>query len=562
MGIIGDFIQKAIEPVVRNEIAKASNTKDDPRPNVFDVPLNMQMGYPYSGIGNKKDVVSVTFDTLRAFSVNYDVARACINHRKRQIQGLEWAIIPKDEKANPKAYKSKIDTISRFFEQPYHMNDFDVFVEKIIEDMLVFDQVVLWKEKTYGKQLTGLLPVDSGTIRVRVTSDGLIPEPPEPAYQQVIKGIVRGEWDTDEMLFYVMNPRNSTPYGLSPLESIIIGVDTALKSQMYNANMLSEGSIPEGFFALPTTWTPDQIKDYQIWFDALMAGNSRFTSRIKFVPGGTGVGYTATKKPEDMRFIELEKWLLMKTCALFDVQPQDIGFLDNATYNNTQTQKQIGNQRGLIPTANFLKKIFNKIIRDDFGNNDLKFEWKGLQVTDDSFELDKDKSYLPLGVTTIDEIRSKQGLQPFGLPFTSKPYIMANGVPVLLEEADKPVVDTTSPVENDTTQVNDDTTDDPADGNDNEDEVVLEEMDKWETKCINAIKRGKSIPSFKSDVIDRTIMTLIDAKLYTASSREDVRDVFRPFKESLREKMLIHKALKLNDSISEYKTKSYEKHTR
>lgn len=554
MGIFDNIAKRFLQPYINEAVKDASTLSkaDGGKPAVTDVPLGMTMGYPFSGYPNRKDSISVTFETLRVFSVNYDVVRACINHRKRQIQNLEWAIVPKDEKVDPKKMKREIEKITAFFEEPAYMNDFTTFIDRIIEDMLIYDAIVLWKDRVFSGELKELLPVDAATIRIRVTSDGSLPEAPEPAYQQIIKGHLHAEYDTDQMLYAIMNPRNSTPYGLSPLESIVLGVDAALKSQMYNSNMLSEGSIPEGFFALPQNWTPDQIKDYQQWFDALMAGNTRFNTRIKFVPGGTGVGYTPTKKPEDMRMMEFEKWLLLKTCALFDVQPQDIGFLENVNYSTSQTQQQTGNQRGLIPTANFLKNIFTKIIKNDFKNNDLKFEWKGLQVIDDKFELEKDTKLIALGAYTIDEMRVKQGLKPFNLPYTQKPWVFANGIPVLLDEIDEvPEVDPNTP-SNDTAPDKKPDTTETEDPEEEDDEAKIEEMEKWETKCINSLKKGKGIPTFTTNVLDDAVYKLISTQLMVAKRKEDVKEIFWAFKDAFRKQVLINKAIGLKDDIAKY----------
>jgi len=41
-------------------------------------------------------------------------------------------------------------------------------------------------------------------------------------------------------------------------------------------------------------------------------------SKLKFVPSGKGAtGYTPAVKPEDMRYKELQEWLMQKTCMLF-----------------------------------------------------------------------------------------------------------------------------------------------------------------------------------------------------------------------------------------------------
>lgn len=543
MGFIQDTIQKALKPVIEKAISDTVVAKSEELSKAAastEAPSGSWVGYPFSGTSRRKEGYSLDFDTLRTFSVTYDVARACINHRKRQINNLEWAILPKDDKANPDKFRRNIDKLTLFFEEPFHNTDFKTFIDKIIEDLLVFDGAVLWKDKTYGDELLGLLNVDASTIKIKVAMDGLLPEPPEMAYQQIIRGEVVGQYTTEELIYKIMNPRTNTPYGLSPLESLIIGVDTALRSQMANNNMISEGTVPEGFFGLPGEWTPDQVKDFQVWFDSMLAGG-RMNSRIKFMPGGKGVGYMPTKKPEDMRFMELEKFLLVKTCAMFDVQPQDIGFTENVNLNSGENQKQISNEKGLIPMANFLKMMFNHIIAKDFGITDLKFEWKGLQAIDDTFELERNKAMLQNGALTIDEWRQAQGLEPFNLETTKTPFILAAGGPVYLGEE--------IPTEPDNTGQSS-TPDDTQE--------QIEEMVKWETKCINWLKLNKGIPDFKPNKLDKVAVSLITAKLVVAKNKEDIKKVFKPFKDMLKEELLVKNAIKVNNDIAKFNREKYE----
>lgn len=548
-----------MQPVIADAVADLKKAAD-PRPNVTEVPAAMQIGYNYTGGSRRKYNSLVDFDTLRTFSVMYDVARACINHRKRQIANLEWSIVPKDQKADAKKYAKQIEMLTNFFEEPARGQDFKIWIDKIMEDLLVLDAAVLWKDKTYGNKLLELLPIDGSTIRIRLEPDGTIPAAPEIAYEQVIYGEVKGSYTDEEMIYKIINPRNNTPYGLGPLECLIIGVDAALRSQMYNASMLSEGSVPEGFYGLPEQWKPDQIKDFQIWFDSLMAGNFQQTSRIKFMPGGKGVGYTPTKKAEDMRYLEFEKWLLVKCCALYDVQPQDIGFIENVTVNTGDTQKQIGNQRGLVPTANFIKQMLTQIIKRDFGITDLKFEWKGLTVVDSDFELTRNETMLKNGAMTINEWRVNEGLPPFEDENASKPMVYTAAGPVALEDLsieDEPLDDTENmkPIEEQ------DGEDEPTPNEEKRDEATeeLDELTKWESKSINHLKRGKGIPAFSATHIDKSVQNLIQARLSVAKSKEEVKAAFSIFKSDAQERSLVHRAMEVRHDISKFKRDKYEK---
>ena len=550
MGIFDNIINRVTKPIVDTAVksAVAELQKSHESPNVTEIPSAMQIGYGYTGGARRKYQGTVDFDTLRTFSTVYDVARSCINHRKRQINNLEWNIIPKDDKDDPKKYKKQIDLITEFFESPVHGNDFKMFVDKIIEDILVLDAAVLWKDKTYGGGLKELLPVDGSTIRLRVSPDGTIPEPPQVAFEQIIYGEVKNSYTTDEMYYRIMNPRNNTPYGFSPLEGLVLGVDAALRSQMANSQLLSEGTVPEGFFGVPEEWTPDQIKDYQMWFDGIMAGNGMQSSRIKFMPGGKGVGYMPTKKNDEMRYMEFEKWLLLKCCAMFDVQPEAIGFIDNVTKTVGDTQQQMGNERGLIPMANFLKQFFTQVIKNDFDMPELKFEWKGLQVVDNDFELTRNESMLRNGALTINEWRISQGMDPLEAEAASMPLIFTGiGATTLDSVTEKP-----EPVDPNT---------DPNGQNNNTDPAGEEiaEMDKWEAKCVSYQKRGKGLPSFKADHIDQPVQRLIEARLSVAKSKDEIKAAFAPFKADATERSLINRALSVNKDISNFKRNKYER---
>lgn len=567
MGFFQDQAKKFLAPIISDAVKAAAPPKAvGDQPAVTEVPPIMQMGYGYMGGARRKYNSTIDFDTLRTFSVVYDVARACINYRKRQMSNLEWHIVPKDDKADADKFKKQIDAITNFFEEPAPQTDFKTFNDRIVEDLMVIDGAVLWKGKTYGGNLVELLPVDSTTIRMRIAPDGQLPDPPELAFDQVLFGEVKNQYTTDEMIYKMMNPRNNTPYGLSPLECLVIGVDSALRSQLYNASMLSEGSVPEGFFGVPSDWTPEQIKDYQIWFDTLLSGNLAGTSRIKFMPGGKGVGYMPTKKPEDMRFIEFEKWLLIKCCALFDVPPSAIGFIEGMPQNPGESQQQLGNERGLVPMANFLKQMYTQIIKKDFNAPDLKFEWQGLQVVDDDFELARSTMMLEHGGMTINEMRVAQGMDPLDDPIADKAMIYGrtgiSPLDVLEAESERALEDAKNPKDPapaDGPIPGEPTGDQNADPNADSQKLELEEMEQWESKCIKYVKAGRGIPRFVPLRIDKAAFTLLASRLSIAKSKEEVRAAFKPFKEDLQEKTLIKEALGVSDRISKFKREKYER---
>lgn len=371
----------------------------------------------------KKPGANISFETLRRFSISHEISRACINFRKRQITGLEWGIVSTDEgsetinDADQKAIKDFFNTIGG------RGIGYRRFLDRFIEDLMVLDAVALEKQATRNNSLHTVVPIDGATIRIRVDENGATPEPPEEAYVQVIRGQVTAQWTDDEMIYAMMNSRNDTPYGLAPLESLMIIVTSSLKAGMYNLAYLTDGNIPEGFFTMPDQWTSQNIKDFQEYWDAMLAGDESATRRLKFMPDGT---YTPTTKPTDMAFEQFNDWLMHITCALFDVDPVSIGFSPKTGLNSgsaAKTQKDVGEDKGERPLALFIEEIFTKIIQEDLGYPNLRFDFPSLRGKDEKAQADLNASLINSGQRTIDEIRTDDGLQALPDGLGARPFV-------------------------------------------------------------------------------------------------------------------------------------------
>ena len=398
------------------ELTKAQRASDfamNPSGPLIRDQLQMSSGYAQYGSTRSKPGSVVDYVTLRRFSEQYDIARAVINRRKRQLNGLEWEIIPKEKgvEANTKIasiIREQIDDIGGYKVR------FREFLDTMTEDLLVLDALAVYKRPNLGGGLYSLEVIDSSTIQLRVDESGGTPMPPEVAYKQVIRGATVFEFNADEMYYEMMNPRSSSPYGLSPLETLVLTVSTALKSDIFNMHMLTEGNIPEGLFSVPETWNPDQIREFQEVWDSMLAGDTRATSKMKFTPPGT---YTPTMKPDDMRYRELQTWLMKKTCMLFDIQPQELGFTETVNLNNGEVQQDIGEHAGLIPLARFFEELFADIIQIDLGFPDYKLKFLGLDNEDDDAIAKTNQTRIFSGQATVDEIRTEQGQEPLGVDY-------------------------------------------------------------------------------------------------------------------------------------------------
>lgn len=477
---------------------------------------------------------SINFSVLRSFAVNYPIARACINRLITQITGLDWAVVPKnpDDRSvkNRKAYQGRIDEMEAFLKHPTGSKSvkWRRFLSTVVEDIIVLDALALYRKRTRGGGILGYLPVDGASIRLKMTDSGETPEPPAVAYEQVYQGAVVAQLTTDEMIYDVMNPRTNSPYGLAPLESLIIQVKAALAGALYDLNYFTSGNVPEGMIALPEDWTKDEIKEFESAFNLLLAGDPRMQRRLKFVPYGSQLIYD--KKPVDQPFEKFELWLLQQTCSVFGVPPQDIGFTYQVNKAVGEVQLQLGTERGLRPLANFLRDLFDDILQEDFGHADLAY----LPLNLDPSNLEEEAKVAEIkfrnGVLSGDEWREGDGKEPNGLGHV----IIVPGVgPIKVSEfvKEEPTLpEPTPPV----TQ--------PENG-----AAQKVELKRWKKVALSDVREGRPFRKFESSVLDPDLMEEIESRLEFATTKGDVFLVFEPFLSG--ESQFVKVALALREEL-------------
>ena len=549
MGIIKDaYTRVVLKPLADylGDLAKADGQASNTGMQaVLRDRLPFSNPYP-SGRSKPGTTNGIDFATLRRFSVQYDVARAAINRRKRQLNALEWDIVAA-ESDDTADYSAQIKPLKKDFKSigGYKVR-FREFIDTLVDDLLVLDAMVLYKRPNMGGGLYALEPVDAATIVLELDDNGGTPMPPDTAYRQIIHGKEVATFTADEMYYEMMNSRTYTPYGLAPLESLVLGVSAALKSDIYNVHLLTEGNIPEGFFGVPEAWTPDQIKEFQALWDAALSGDTRAMSKLKFVPSGKGAtGYTPAVKPEDMRYKELQEWLMKKTCMLFEIQPNELGFTESVNKSTGEVQQDIGFNSGLMPLAHFFEEIFTDVIQNDMGFENLAFKYTGLDQVDERAEAEKNEILIRSGQTTIDEVRQNQGKQPLGV---DKPFVLGN--PTFIDpESQKSRADAaaalTSLAAGGTDNGTEDTTpedkpnEDPAPGDVPDEQKqksaeqnhiqLVTELRAFRKYAVNRKKDGKALRAFKSDVLPQNVVDEMNTKLSKAADADEVRAIFKDY---------------------------------
>lgn len=443
-------------------VAPQAQDKDGVVGRQFDFPVNTNIQrMPRDGQG-------ASFETMRALADGYDLLRLVIETRKDQMAKMRWKFgLKKEVEQLEKAKKRKaeaedkaanppppppepdpltgiappgpapevkipelpktdprIEELTKFFSYPDGEHDWDTWLRALLEDMLVLDAATVYPRMTRGgDKVFAMELVDGATVKRVLDQTGRTPMAPDPAYQQILKGMPAVNYHRDELIYKPRNVRTNRVYGYSPVEQIIMTVNIALRRQMSQLQYYTEGNIPEAFVGVPEEWSPDQIRQYQEYWDSIMEGNSAQKRKAKFVPGKMSVHETKGAMLQD----KFDEWLARIVAFAFSISPQAlVAQMNRATAETADNQAK---QEGLQPVMNWVKNLMDYMVRKYWQFDDIEFAWEEEDDTNPKDQAVILKAYKDAGIMTPDECREKLGLDPLTDEQKAEAKAAAPGLP-------------------------------------------------------------------------------------------------------------------------------------
>jgi hypothetical protein len=214
------------------------------------------VGYNY--IYTPRSTEPIGYFELRQLAQSHDITRLCIETRKDQIEALDWTIKPRDEKNPQNMAEERADTLTEFWQRPDGSRDFATWLRDSIEDVLVLDAPAFEVRRNRGGAVIGIDVLDGSTIKVLIDDTGRRPAPPAPAFEQIIHGRpwvlaedgrvstnTRGKPLFAQQIIYM--PRNQRPhkiYGFSPVEQIMLTINTGIRRQLMQLQHFTDSNVP------------------------------------------------------------------------------------------------------------------------------------------------------------------------------------------------------------------------------------------------------------------------------------------------------------------------------
>ena len=345
-----------------------------------------------------------SFAQLRAFA-NVELVRLAIETRKDQIERLDWRI--KAREGSGETDPGELAQITAFWRRPDGVTPFATWLRLALEDLLVIDAPAIERRFARGGGLIGLDVIPGDTIHPMVDDTGRRPRGPGAvAYQQVIKGVAWADLTDADLIYAPRNPRPNHNYGFSPVEQIIVTINTVIRRQAAQLAYFTEGNLPAGLLNGPEGWSADQIREMQLWLDSRLSGQTAEQAKLLWVPSGTRYQAFKDSPLKD----EFDEWLSRVIAYAFSLPPTP--FIRQMNRSTAGADQDRGQEEGLQPLKLWAKRLIDAVIQDDLGAPGLEFAWHDAPTVDPMVQARIEDLAIRNGSMTVNEVRARRGMPP------------------------------------------------------------------------------------------------------------------------------------------------------
>lgn len=404
----------------------------------------------FNGRGYRDPNNGIPFTTLQRMGDIY-IIKAIINTRIEQIQNfLRYSdddqkpgfqlrykrMLGGDIKEISKKDVKVVEGLVRFLEDGGENDkwssedNFQDFTRKTIKDSLCLDQLCFEVVRSRSMKVNKFRAVDASLIRQLDTDDPRYASMFEqyrwhgylPRYAMVYDSQIIRNPATDELVIYYpwelgYGIRNKTTnvfrngYGCSELETLIEVVTWILWGMQYNGNFFKQGSQPKGFINVKNS-NIDQgtLNEFrQDWKQTMSTVYN--AHKIPVIQGIDLEWIDLQQSNKDMEFTEWIKFLFVVTCAVYRIDPSELGFQfqDAARVFGQDGQKERldhSQKKGLFPLLVFFQNIVNRYIISEIDDR-FEFVFTGVDIKDESAQVDIDKRKLDAGVVSLEDMFRK-----------------------------------------------------------------------------------------------------------------------------------------------------------
>ena len=416
----------------------------------------------------------IGFGELRRFS-HYTICRAIIEAVLDRLCSEKWDFrIVKEEGEKPSEYKKRnandprLAALRAFFKKPDGWQNFRTWSRGLYDDMLVIDAASVWLQKDQSGKIASLVQIDGAQVFPLVDETGQQPDPNRvlvqtnsekadksyltkvkakggnvtggngstavqggsPAFQLTPYGFPAQEMTAKELVYAVRNRKTYAKYGLSIVEQALAMIALGLGRQDFQAAYYTSGNVPEFIAFLPPDVPVSKAEELNGYLDSVLAGQSSKRRKGFFLPS-----YGSDKQPniifpkqnDEVLKDMFDEWIARVLCFFFGMSPT--AFIKQVNRATAEQMSAESEEQGLQPYLDWMKDLLDEIVQFQFGWDDIEGVTETRKEQDATKQAGIDDIQVRTGVKALDEIRTQNGDDPWGLPETKGPVVItATGI--------------------------------------------------------------------------------------------------------------------------------------
>lgn len=443
----GVLIEKALQSDDPDDLIKASEIAarffNDLRENKSQKSFVLDPFFQDTSQGYRDKPVSISDQTLRRMAKT-PIIKAIIGKRVEQVVAFAepqpnkystgFVIKPRkrysqeddakltNEDIQKIAYLTDFITNCGDDTNAWHGDDFDSFLRKITTDTLTLDKMTFEVVANRKGVPVEFLATDSATMKLAINSTtNDLNRDKKNGYYPTICQVWDSQIITDfypwELCFGIRNPTTDiryNGYGVSELEDLIYTVTAMLWSDEYNTRFFSQGSMPKGIMKVSSSVSQPKLMEFRQEWLSMVAGvyNAHKTPMLE---ADKFDWVDLHKSNRDMEFSKWMEYLIKICCAIYKIDPSEIGFpmsgsSDNAPLfeANNSAKLKYSKDNGLKPILKFIQGKINKHIIWRLDPN-YEFSFVGL---DNETEAQEDERIIKAvgSYMEVNEARTIKGL--------------------------------------------------------------------------------------------------------------------------------------------------------
>ena len=354
-------------------------------------------------------VYNIEVPNTNSYVVNGIISHNCIDVITRTTTSNGYRLVAEDSKEQVDPKSKEFAPILSLLNQPNPNDTFEEVLAEICTDLHIYGDAYLEIVRDKQGNPVALYNIYAPSLRVLVDAHGTV-----LGYVQIPMGMLsRGAKAVtfkanDVAHFRLPNPGNEV-YGLSPIESLDIVIETDLYAQDYNRNFFKNHAVPRLHVDLSNCTLP-QLKRVREYFNSYFKGSKNAHKTI-VTEGGAKITPIGTK-PNDMEFLNQRKFSRDEICSVFGVPPMKLGIFEDVNRASSSEADKSFKSEKIIPLQRMISKKINATIIKEFNKigDKVRFEFVEVDLRDEKEQAEIDKINIDSGVLTVDEVRRKKGL--------------------------------------------------------------------------------------------------------------------------------------------------------